>query len=105
MTAKTFPLAVVISAHSGILLTESFGDIAPLMDHVLGRPLFDFQYPAEYAKVKAALELQHPFLADLDVPCAAKGNFSEESVAAFLAEVATLAGTDALYVSTVEQDQ
>lgn len=99
MTTKAFPLADVISAHSGIMLVDKFQYVAAVMDHVLGHPHFDAAYPAAHAQVRAALEAQHPFLATLDVPAPAKGNFTDENVTAFLTEAATVAGTGELYIS------
>lgn len=99
MTTKAFPLADVISAHSGIMIVDKFQYVAAVMDHVLGHPHFDMPYPAAHAQVRAALEAQHPFLATLDVPAPAKGNFTDENIDAFLAGAAALAGATELYIS------
>lgn len=100
MSTKTFPIADVIAAHSGILLTEGgFDRLWAVADHVTGQSLMTHQVGSEHPSYAAALAKQHPFLETLDVPSAKKGNFNTFTVNAWLADVCDKHG-EMLEIST-----
>lgn len=70
MTTRDFPLAVVVSLSTGILVHPSFGDMQELAEHVAGHPIWTHEQAekALWDRLKAALIVSFPWLDGLEVP-------------------------------------
>ena len=82
---KTFPLGAVLTATSGKVLVENFGDFVKVAEHVTGiSPLstIDFASKTLVNMIKVGILLQYPDLAEFDPTGIDKSNWkSRMSVA------------------------
>lgn len=70
MTKKQFPIEIVLSLTTGILLKQGgFGEMQELAEHVLGHPVWthEFAEKALWEKMNEAVFAQHPSLRNAEV--------------------------------------
>lgn len=67
MESRDFPVAVVISAYTGIFLCETLDLLYSVATYVAHRPLFHHEQPAARDKVEAHMLACAPFLAEVSV--------------------------------------
>jgi hypothetical protein len=63
-----FALGAVLSVVTGVVLTDDFGQIHELLDHMTGDALFTHQLPRAADECAAEVYRQHPQLRELAVP-------------------------------------
>lgn len=68
MSARTFPIAAILSASTGIMVCEKFSDVHELIEHLAGGPVWTHQLPAAMDALLPGLVGQLPWLADIKAP-------------------------------------
>lgn len=68
MTTKTFPIGVIISSVSGILVADNFGDVHEFFEWIAGEPVWTHQLVRLFDEAKPVLTQQFPDLAAIEIP-------------------------------------
>ena len=65
---KEFPTEAVVSAVSGIMLVDDFGEIYEVLNFLLEDNLFTHELPAACDRARPYIYARYPWMADLDLP-------------------------------------
>lgn len=80
MTTKTFPIEVVLSARTGVMMAPNFGAIHELIEHVLGHPVWTHELASDllWMHAAAAIDDQIPCMQGIQPPRPAEKLIGEE---------------------------
>jgi hypothetical protein len=81
METRVFDTLSVVSATTGVLLSETIGPIYDVLGFVVGESLMTHQLPGASRASEAHLTEQFPWIADLDIPKVGSGDNREDDVA------------------------
>lgn len=68
MSARTFPIGVILSASTGVFVCDRFADVHELIEHLAGGPVWTHQLGDAVESLLPGLVAQLPWLAGVPAP-------------------------------------